>query len=129
MSLNQLAWLELSDHLYLPDLQNMKTRVGSGIRYTLGEGGGRAVLRSVRLLNGQLLKLVDSSELGAFTGLQVDVINEFKASGEEVVFKHHRGSWRVTVEETDLKQTDGYANPDENDLYSGSVSLRIVAKL
>lgn len=122
-----IGGIVLSDHLLMPGIKNQVTRAGS-TRYTMGAAGGRAVYISVPILNGQVLELVDPSEMGAFTGTQVDAINEFRATADEVTFVHHLGSWQVVVVGVEVTQADGYANPSANDLYTGTISLMIVSK-
>jgi len=113
--------VELSSHLLLRGVKNMIRRVSS-TRYTMG---GRAVIQSQSVNNGQTIVLVDEGQLGVLTVSQIDAINSYKASGERVTFTHHSGVWQVIVTEIDVTPGDEVANEDETATYFGTITMQI----
>lgn len=113
--------ITLSDHLLVPELKNMARRVTS-TRYTMG---GRAVIQSAAIANGQQITLVDEGPLGVLTGTQIDAINAYQASGEVVTFVHHTGTWRVIVLAVEVEQGIRYADPIGADTYFGRITMQI----
>ena len=114
----------LSDHLLLPGIKNLPRRIQS-TRYTMSPSGSRAVIQSAAINNGQTITLVDDSDLGAFTGEQIDAINSYLASGEEVVFVHHVGTWQVIVTNVEVTQGIPYNDPEPTDTYYGTITMQI----
>jgi hypothetical protein len=124
--MNSIGVVSLSDHLLLPGVKNLSSRASS-TRMTFG---GRPVRQSIPITAGQQLVLTDPGVCGLFTGDQLDAINLYKASGEEVVFIHHLGSWRVIVDEVNCTlATDNLTNPDGNDTYTGTITMTIMGAL
>lgn len=115
----------LSEHLTVPEIQNMVTRVSS-TRYTMNPNAPRAVVQSYARPAGQEIRLVDDGDYGLFTGTQIDALNVYKASGETVVFSHHQGIWNVRVVSVLVTQAEGLADPGPENEYYGEVVLQIV---
>lgn len=114
---------DLHENLALPGIKNLQQRAGE-TRWTLG---GRPVVDSIPLEAGQLITLEEETEYGLFTTTQVDAINAYKASGEEVTFSHNMGTWQVIVEETNFTQSEGLTDPGPDDTWYGSVTMRIMS--
>ena len=112
----------LSDHLLLPGVKNLPSRAGS-VRQTIS---GKIIDQTIPIGAGTQLVLTDPGDFGLFSGTQIDAVNNLRATREQVVFVHHVGSWTVVVDEVDVIQSDGFADPGVDDTYYGTITLLVV---
>lgn len=125
MSVNQLHTIELDANLLLEGVKSMPS-VRMSVRHTFGAPRVQRCPRS----GGHTLHLVSTFDGqtvgGVFTGAQLNQIAAVRDAGEPVVLQHHLGTFQVLIPPHALEgltQVIDYADPGDDDWYTGSIPL------
>lgn len=112
--------IQLSQDLILPKNKN-EGLVRVSVGWTLG---GLPIVRTSQMAGGEALVLTDISQLGAYTGSQIDAIkSNYYTPCIETIFTHHLGSWNVYITGMDFTDYFQYANPGDEETYSGTITM------
>lgn len=111
-----LGGITLSDHLVLTGLESAQL-VGYGVIQTIG---GKAYVQS------------DANDPVAGVELTLSGVNHFTLSeiqalrdlrGQTVELVHHRGTFNVLIINTPVEPAVDYADPQDDDWYSGEIQM------
>lgn len=125
MSVNYIDTVALDDNLRLDGVFSM-SEVALSTRQTFGS----PVVQRCARTGGDTITLVSEVSgdqiYGSYTGGQLEAIAELRDIGDPVLLKHHLGEFWVIIPPTALdsiSQIFNIVDPDDNDLYTGPLSL------
>lgn len=111
-----LGGLVLSDELILSGLETAKNVVVSQRRSL----AGRSITRIDPAPGGRTLTLSGENH---FTLGQITAIKELAATCQAVTLVHHRGTYHVKIIDTPVVPAIDYANPSDDEWYSGEITM------
>ena len=115
--MTMLGAVTLSDHLILGGLE-AAPGVGHSARRTLG--GRMYVQVGPSFQGGRTLTLEAENH---FSFADINAVKALESAGLPVALVHHRGAFTVLVTGVEVESTFNYADPTDEDWYSGTITL------